>query len=49
MENIYIVKGALGEELCDFLGYDEMHYDEKISLDLVFDKILKILKEMSKK
>ena len=43
MENIYIVKRELGDELCDYLGYDEMHLDDKISLDMLFCKIVSAL------
>ena len=46
MEHIYIVKKDLGEELCEVLGYDEMHRDEPLSLDLVFDKLYGIVNEL---
>lgn len=39
MNNIYIVKRELGDEICEALGYDEMQLDDKISLDLLFNKI----------
>lgn len=39
MNNIYIVKRELGDEICEALGYDEIQLDDKISLDLLFNKI----------
>ena len=39
MNNIYIVKRELGDEICEALGYDEMQLNDKISLDLLFNKI----------
>lgn len=45
IEKIFIIKRALGDELCTYLGYDEMQLDKKISLDLLFDRIVKVLDE----
>lgn len=39
MNNIYIVKRELGDEICEALGYDETQLNDKISLDLLFNKI----------
>lgn len=39
MNNIYIVKRELGDEICETLGYDEIQLDDKISLDLLLNKI----------
>ena len=43
MTDIYIIKKALGDELCEYLDWNEMNYDDKISLDLLFDKIVQLL------
>lgn len=45
MTDIYIIKKALGDELCEYLDWNEMNYDDKISLDLLFDKIVQLLDE----
>lgn len=45
IEEIFIIKRALGDELCNYLGYDEMQLDNKISLDLLFNRIVAKLDE----
>ena len=45
IEEIFIIKRALGDELCNYLGYDEMQLDNKISLDLLFKRIVAKLDE----
>jgi hypothetical protein len=45
MTDIYIIKKALGDELCEYLDWNEMNYDDKISLDLLFNKIVQLLNE----
>lgn len=46
MENIYIVKKELGDELYNYLGYDDMQLDDKISLDMLFCKIVAKMDEL---